>query len=132
MSSFILDVNSNDVPEFITLPDGSEVELRIVSADMKNSKAGDPMLALRLDIPAEPLVKDINHFIMLPNNKDTEKQSAQKLNRVKEFKAAFGLPAIGGIAKEDMEGAMGWGILAEEESEEYGKQNRVKRFIVGS
>jgi len=129
--SFILDVDTANVPEFKSLPEGSEVELRIVSAEMKNSKAGDPMLALRLDIPQEPLSKDINHFIMLPTNGDDEKRSAQKLNRLKEFKACFGLPANGPVSKDDMEGAKGWAILGEEESQEYGKQNRVKRFIVG-
>ena len=129
--SFILDVKSDDAPEFHTLENGSEVELRIASAEMRNSKGGDPMLAIRFDIPADPLAKDINHFIMLPNSKDNEKQSAQKLNRVKEFKAAFGLPAVGPIAQEDMEGARGWGILAEEESTEYGKQNKVKKFVIG-
>ena len=70
--SFILDVDTANAPEFKSLPEGSEVELRIVSAEMKNSKAGDPMLALRLDIPQEPLSKDINHFIMLPTNSDDE------------------------------------------------------------
>ena len=130
--SFILDVKTDDAPEFHTLPNGSEVELRIVAAEMRNSKAGDPMLALRMDAPIDPIAKDINHFIMLPNSKDTEKQSAQKLNRLKEFKACFKLPATGPIAEEDMIGATGWAILAEEESEEFGKQNKVKRFIVGA
>jgi len=129
--SFILDVETTNAPEFKSLPDGSEVELRILKAEAKNSKAGDPMLALRLDVPAEPYAKDINHFIMLPNSRDDEKSKAQKLNRLKDFKAAFGLPASGPIAGEDMEGAKGWAILGEDESEEFGKQNRVKRFVVG-
>ena len=129
--SFILDVETENAPEFKSLPDGTEAELRILSAEMRNSKAGDPMLALRLDIPGEPYAKDINHFIMLPNSKDDEKQKAQKLNRLKDFKAAFHLAASGPIAAEDMEGARGWGILAEEDNGEYGKQNRVKRFVIG-
>ncbi len=129
--SFILDVDTSNAPEFKSLPAGTEAELRIVTAEVKNSQNGDPMLALRLDIPAEPYTKDINHFIMLPNDKDDEKTKAQKQNRLKDFKACFKLPASGPISKEDMEGAKGWGILSEEESDEYGKQNKVKRFVVG-
>jgi len=127
--SFILDVDSANAPEFHSLADGTEVELRISKAEVRNSKAGDPMLALRLDIPAEPYSKDINHFIMLPNNKDDAKQTAQKQNNIKVFKATFGLPPTGPISSEDMEGAKGWAILGEEETQEYGKQNKVKRFI---
>lgn len=130
--SFILDVPTENAPEFKTLPDGSEVEIRIVSAEMKNSKAGAPMLALRLDVPAEPYVNDINHFIMLPTNSDDEKTAGRKLNRLKDFKAAFRLPAAGSIASEDMEGATAWAILGEEDSPDFGKQNRVKRFLAGA
>jgi len=128
--SFILDVETENAPEFKSLPDGTECEVRILKAEIKNSKAGDPMLALRLDIPEEPYAKDINHFIMLPSTHDDEKQKAQKQNRLKEFKAAFSLPPVGAISTDDMESSKAWAILGEEESQEFGKQNRIKRFIV--
>ncbi len=129
--SFILDVDTENAPEFKTLPDGTEVELRILKAEVKNSKAGDPMLALRLDIPEEPYTKDITHYIMLPTNSDDDKTKAQKQNRLKDFKAAFRLPPAGPISTDDMEGSRGWGILGEEDNQEFGLQNKIKRFVIG-
>lgn len=131
--SFILNEDTENAPSFKSLPTGSEVELRIVSAEMKNAKSsGAPMLAIKFDIPSEPYSKDIFHNIMLPTNTDDEKKRAQKLNRLKDFKACFSLPASGPIASEDMEGARGWAILDEEEGQNGETQNRVKKFIVGA
>lgn len=130
--SFILDVDTENAPEFKTVPTGTEVELRIVSVEQKNAQSsGNPMLAIRMDIPSNSLTKDIYHNIMLPTNSDDEKKRAQKLNRLKEFKACFGLPSSGPIAAEDMEGAMGWAILKEEEGLNGELQNSIKKFVIG-
>jgi len=131
--SFILDVDTENAPEFKTLPSGTEVELRIVNAEMKNAKtSGAPMFAIHFDIPSEPTSKDIYHNIMMPTAQDDEKTRGQKLNRLKEFKACFGLPASGAIASEEMEGARGWAILKEEEGLNGDLQNSVKKFVVGA
>ena len=131
--SFILDVETENAPEFKSLPTGTEVELRIVNAEMKNAKSsGAPMLAVHMDIPSEPTSKDIYHNIMLPTATDDEKQRGQKLNRLKEFKACFGLAASGPIAAEDMEGARGWAILVEAEGMNGDLQNSIKKFVVGA
>lgn len=127
---FILDVETEGAPEFKSLPDGTEVQLRLLKAEIKNSKAGDPMLALRYEVPSEPYATDINHFIMLPTGSDDEKRKAQKQNRLKDWKAAHGLPAAGPISTDDMEGSKAWAILGEEESQEFGKQNKIKRFVI--
>lgn len=131
--SFILNEDTENAPEFKSLPTGTEAELRIVSVEMKNAKSsGAPMLAIRFDIPSEPFSKDVYHNIMLPTSTDDEKRRAQKLNRLKEFKACFGMPASGPIAQEDMEGARGWAILEEEAGQNGDMQNRVKKFVVGA
>jgi len=130
--SFILNEDTENAPDFKSLPTGTEVELRITSAEMKNSKKGDPMLALKLDIPGEPYAKDIFHYIMLPAPSDDDKKRAQKLNRLKEFKATFQLPACGPITSEDMEGARGWTILREEEGLNGEMQNSIQKFVVGA
>lgn len=130
--SFILNEDTENAPEFKSLPTGTEAELRIVSAEMKNAKSsGAPMLAIRFDIPSEPFSKDVFHNIMLPTSTDDEKKRAQKLNRLKDFKACFGMPASGPIAQEDMEGARGWAILEEEAGQNGELQNRVKKFVIG-
>lgn len=131
--SFILDTDTSDVPVLTTLPTGTEVELRILGAEMKNAKtSGAPMLALHLDIPSEPTTKDIFHNIMLPTPQDDEKKRVGKLNRLKDFKAAFDLPQSGAIASEDMEGRRGWAILKEEKDLNDELQNSIQKFVVGA
>jgi hypothetical protein len=130
--SFILDVDTNNVPVFKSLPAGTEVQVRIMSCEQKNAQStGNPMLAVRLDIPSEPLAKDIFHNIMLPITSDDEKKSAQKLGRLRDFKLTFGLPASGPIDSAEMEGSTGWAILAEEEDQNGELRNTIKRFVVG-
>lgn len=127
---FILDVETENAPEIKTLPDGTETQVRILKAEVKDSKSGNPMIMVRLDVPDEPHSMDFNHTIMLPTGSDDEKSKARKLNRLKEFKQAFGLPSAGPINTDEMIACTAWAILAEEETAEYGKQNRVKRFIL--
>lgn len=131
--SFILDENTENVPELKTLPSGSEVEIRILKVEMKNAKSsGAPMLAIQFDIPEEPTSKDIFHNIMLPQPQDDEKKRVGKLNRLKEFKACFGLSQSGPLSSDDLEGVRGWAILEEEEGQNGDLQNRVKKFVVGA
>ena len=128
--SFIIDVETEGVEGFHTVP-ADEYELRILKAEQKTSKKGDPMLEIQLEIPSDPKSKDMFHYLMLPTNSDDEKRKTQKLVNLKEFKAAFGLPASGPISEADLEGARGWAILAEDESTEFGKSNKIKRFVAG-
>jgi hypothetical protein len=128
--SFINEDTSN-VPELAAVPEG-EYEVRLVNADVKNSKKGLPMVEAKLDIPSEPTSDDIYHYIMLPTQGDTEKQKIRKQQNLKEFKAAFGMPQSGPVNLEDYAGTKGWALLSEEENDQTNKmQNRVKRFIVG-
>jgi len=130
--SFIIDVETENVEGFHTVPGDSEYELRILKANSKNSKKGDPMLEIQMDIPADPKSKDVYHYIMLPTSADDEKRKTQKLLNLKEFKAAFGLPASGPISTDDMEGARGWAILKEEAGDgDNDSRNSVRRFVVG-
>lgn len=128
--SFILDIDTENVEGFHTVP-GGEYELRILKLTQKNSQKGDPMIEVQLDIPEDPKSKDVYHYIMLPTNRDDEKRKTQKLVNLKEFKAAFGIPQSGPVSAEELEGARGWAILAEDEDENYGKSNKIKRFVVG-
>jgi hypothetical protein len=130
--SFIIDVETENVEGFHTVAGGSEYELRILKATSKNSKKGDPMLEVQMDIPADPKSKDVYHYIMFPTSADDEKQKTRKLLNLKEFKAAFGLPASGPISTDDMEGQRGWAILKEEAGDgDNDSRNSVQRFVVG-
>ncbi len=128
-----LNVSFDDVYDPITVPAGTEAQLRIIDAEIKvSAKTGGPFLQVRFDVPGEPTSKDIQHVMMLPTAQDDmKKQNARKL-ALRTFLLAFGLPTDRPVPPSEMVGATGWGILDEEESKEYGKQNRVRRFITGA
>lgn len=129
--SFI-DIDTENVEGFHTVPADREYELRILKITQKNSKKGDPMLEVQLDIPEDPKSKDIFHYIMLPTNADDEKRKAQKLLNLKDFKSAFRLAQSGPINLDELEGLRGWAILKEEAGDgENEARNSVKRFVTG-
>ena len=124
-----LDLDGMDnVIEPTTVPDGTEAEVRIESAEVKTSKAGNPYLSIRLSVPADLACADFNHMVMLPTSEDTPKEKNNKLYRIKQFAEAFGLPLSGGIDLEMAKGATAWAILGETDDPTYGKQNRIKSF----
>lgn len=127
--SFINEDTSN-VPELASVPEG-EYEVRLLSAIVRNSKKGDPMIEAKIDIPAEPTSDDIYHYIMLPTNGDNEKQAIRKKQNLRDFKSAFGMPQSGQIDLDDYVGNLSWAIISEEENDQTGKMNnRVKRFVI--
>lgn len=129
-----LDYDTTAVPELTVLEDG-EHKLRILSCEVKNSKKGDPMVALRFDDPSEPNAKDFNHFIMLPASGDDEKKKNNKLRQLKEFCDCFSIErSARGIDLNESEvvGLEGWALVGTENTPEYGDQNKVRRFIVGN
>ena len=112
-----------------TVPEG-EYQLRVLSAEIKASqKTGGDFIQLKLDIPANPKAKDVTHVMMLPTQKDDPKQKNSRLSAVQNFLKACGFDNVQNI--DEVIGAMAWAILTEEETTEYGKQNRIKRFVTG-
>jgi hypothetical protein len=128
--SFINEDTSN-VPDLKPLPEG-EYEVRLLSAEVKNSKKGDPMIEAKFDVPSEGLSDDIYHYIMLPTGSDDEKKKIRKLQNLRDFKAALRMPPTGQVDLEQFAGEKSWALLTEETNEQTGKMNnRIKRFIVG-
>ena len=127
-----LDFNLQDVPELNALPEG-EYELRILACEVKTSAAGNPMVSISMDCPAEVTSKGIHHTLMLPTAADDEKKKNGRLRGLKGFCDAFGIDYSNGITlDESVVGLTGWAILGIESSEEYGDQNRVRRFVSGN
>jgi len=86
---FILEEDTSNVQEFHTVPNGSEIQLRIAAMELKKSKKGDPMIEVRLGIPEDLLTKDVFHYIMLPTGADDEKRKAEHLAGPKPVIARF-------------------------------------------
>lgn len=107
-----------------------EYQLRVLSAEVKTSKnTGGDFIQVKMDIPSEPKSKDVTHVMMLPTQKDDAKQKNSRLAAIQNFLKACGYDNVDNI--NEVVGATPWAILGEEESEGFGKQNRVKKFVLG-
>jgi hypothetical protein len=126
-----LDLNVNDVPDLTVLPEGEEYELRILECEIKTSSKGNQGIQCRFDCPAEPNSKDITHWIGIPDASADEKKRNAALRRIRDFCICFGINTVGGIDLSDVQGRTGWAILAIENDDTYGEQNKIKRFITG-
>jgi len=124
-----LDMALNDIPELDAVTEG-EYQLRIMSAEVKTSqKTGGNYLSVRFEV-ADEVAKDINHVIMLPDNSKSEKEVIVAKNRLKYFYEAFGIDYISGsVNLETLPGLTGYAMMTVEESDQYGRQNRIKQFI---
>ncbi len=124
----LIDTNFADVPDLTSVKPG-EYQLIVDSCEEKESKSsGNPMIMCRLVIQNETTAKDITHVMMLPTAEDDEKTKIIKNGRIKAFMEALGLP-LNGFNPADAVGRPCWALLAEEETPDFGKQNRVQRFI---
>lgn len=125
-----LDLNLDDVQEFKTVPEG-EYKLRILKSEVKTSQnTGGQYLSVLLDIPEEPLSKNISHIMMFPTASDDVKQTNNRKLAIVNFLKAFGFDPSNQIDLDSMEGALGWAIVAEKDDPEYGLQNRIKKFVI--
>ena len=124
----LLDYNLDNVPEEAVAEKG-EYEIKLNSCESKPSQAGDPMLRAVITIPEEADVPDIFHYIMLPKDDDTEKDKNNKLRRLLSFLECFGISHEGGFDPETLGGQTGYAMIKVTESDEYGKQNAISRFL---
>lgn len=124
-----LEMALDDVPELDAVAEG-EYQLRIMSAEVKTSqKTGGNYLGVRLEVVDE-VAKDINHVIMLPASTMSEKETIIAKNRLKYFYDSFGIDySAGSVNLETVVGLTGFALLTVEESDQYGRQNRVKQFL---
>lgn len=129
--SFI-DVNLDDVPEIDALPEG-EYQLRVTETPELREKNNSKFILVRLEAVDHPNSKDITHVQFLPRPDDREKDKARTLGQVRDFCQAFGVDfSGGGFNLEDFVGETAWAVLGEEESAQYGRQNRVVRWVKGA
>lgn len=124
----LLNLNVDDA-EIKTLSEG-EYTLRLLNAEVKTSQKGNAYLNLHFDVPSEPSAQDIYHIMMLPTGAEgDEKNDNRKKVNIKRWKQAFDI-----VGEEiDLEAIVGYegvALLKEEEDEEFGIRNIVKKFMV--
>jgi hypothetical protein len=123
----LLDLNVNDAVDLEAMAEG-EYPLRIVAAEMQRSKKGNQMLMVRFEIIDEPHSKDINHYLLFPSDEDDAKRKNQRLLAFKNFYKAFGVDASSPVDVDELVGLEGTAFLGVDSSDEYGEQNRIKKF----
>jgi hypothetical protein len=129
----LLDLNLQDVKDLRSVEPG-EYKVRLIEVKQAVSKNLNDYIMARFSLPDVPDAKDFNHIMMLPDNlaggsSGDEKKSTARLRAIKSFMTALGQDVSGEIDLDKMAGAEGWALLIEEEDEQYGTQNRIKRFM---
>jgi hypothetical protein len=134
---FLDSVDLNNAVENTAVPGGEEYKLRIVDikTDLSNSdnlprnKNGDAYLLPRFEIIGEPTAKEFNRYMVLPGAEADEKQKNNASFKIKLFLETFNLDPNSLEDPSDIIGAEGWAILGFEETDDWGEQNFVKKFI---
>jgi len=126
-----LDIDYSDAVELKVFSAGSEVNLRIIDADVKTSEnTGGDYLRVDFEPIGEDMYKDIMHIFMLPTPNDRPKQANNRKLAIKKFCEAFKITLDPSREVDEyMVGAEGWAIVREEDDAEFGTKNRIKEFI---
>lgn len=124
----VVNVPMDDVVDMIAVNPG-EYKVRILQVNSGVDKNGSPYLLPRLEVEGEPYAKDFTYFIGLPGGQDDAKQINRKKLKFRDFCLAFGFNPAEQHVLSDFEGALAWATLGKEETDEYGEQNYVKKFI---
>lgn len=128
-----LGVDLDTVPAQHAVP-GGEYQLCLVSAEIKNQKPekGDgKFIQASMEVVGDPNSKLINHVMMLPAASDDDRKKNSRLRNIGDFYKAFNIPVVGKVNLASYLGNFGYAILVVEDRDEYGEQNRVKRFVTG-
>jgi hypothetical protein len=131
----ILDLNFQDVYEPELIPDGTEVSLTIRSAELVKTKSqANDMLNVVLYDASNPKTAPFTERLVIPSETDKAADLAKwnnKMRRIQNFMACFNLQSNGVDPSEAFPGATGTVIVREEEDATYGKQNSIRKFVVG-
>lgn len=126
----LIDVNPGDaIP--LEAVDSGEYELSIISAEivpLKNAPEKS-QIALQLKIEGEPTSKPLRDWIGIPHESDDDGIKNRKLLKLKAFCESADYDYSNGIDTDDLPGMVVKAILSIENDEEYGDQNRVRRYV---
>lgn len=124
----------DNAQEPVAVDANSEVKLRILGVTVGKDKNGLDYLMPRFEIVGNEFAKDFTKFLGVPNAEMKAAVDAKKFERakwaMKEFMATFGIdPSRPGDPEDDWPGQEGWAILGKENSDQYGEQNFIKKFV---
>lgn len=125
-----IDINVGDAVELEAQPEG-EYSLLCQDVEIRDGDNG-PYLLMRLEIPEILESKGITHVMMLPTDDNDPKQRNGRKLALKRCTEAFGVDAGPPINIQDFVNQEARAYLAVEESDQYGRQNRVRRWVTGA
>ena len=124
-----LNINLDDTKE-PTVAEAGEHVVRIAMAEAKKSKAGADMLVLTIELPNEVGVGRIFDYLLAPQESDDDNRVYMRKLSLNRMCECFGYDSTnGGIDTEELIGREGKALISIEDNEEYGEQNRIKRYI---
>lgn len=128
-----LDMNLEDTPELSTVPGNKEYQLKVSSAEMRESggdkTAGQKYILVRFRIIGEPDTKSVFHNLWLPSEEEDEEMNNLRKRNWIAFLESLGWDISQGFNYEELEGQTCWAVLNEEDDPQWGKSNRVVRFL---
>ena len=125
----LLNLNFDDVYDPETLPQGTEVQLRIAKAEDHESKAGNPSTHVIFEDPSNEKVDEIHHYFSTPTGDTEPKVANRMLASYRAFYKCFGIDNAPDLDIDTFMGLTGYCIVNEEETPEYGKKNTIKTFL---
>jgi hypothetical protein len=132
----ILKTNVDEAVDWVILPEG-EHQIEVTSAVFTTKEeSGNSFILLRFESTEEPYAKPITHPLMLPNGSDKRQDNSRRL-QLRDFGKAFDLDPNEIDYNEETKvcqewiGQVGSAILTSDSSEEYGEQNKIRRFVSG-
>lgn len=121
-------VDLDDVEEQNVAQEG-EYDLRIISAEDKESKAGNDMTVLLIQIEGaeQQNLAPIRHWITYPTEDTPPEQRAMRLIDLKRLLACFGIKYENkGFNSEDLVGATGHCLVIQEKGDDGNTYNRIR------
>jgi len=127
-----MDLDGAKAPDVVDA--NSEVKLRILSVKVDKDKNGLDYVMPLFEIVGDGFTQDFSHFLHVPNGDNKREMELKKFEkarfRMNEFLKAFDIDASRpGDPADDWPGQTGFAIVGVNETDEYGKQNYVKRFV---
>lgn len=128
-----LEKEISNAPDPKVLPKGSEVKARIIAVrEGISDKNGAQWYSPVFDVPKEPLAIEFNDFFwdLADLDKLDDKAKPRALRKFKIFAQAFGIDYSKPFSwTDDLIGKEGWILLGTKDSEDYGKQNTVAKYL---
>jgi len=125
-----IDTDVGDAVELEPVEEGNHTVL-CNSVQGGKDKNGDRYFLLRLEVPDVMESKGFTHFLSHPADAEDEKSENRAKLALKRVCEAFGLPTSN-FDLQDLENETAEAYLTVTEDEDYGRQNRVSRWVTGS